>query len=1017
MNEKQVDSQYLDEVIAEYLHAEEGGKAPPREDLLAAHPDLADDLRRFFANREEIAAALPGEPPQRRFVPPKVRYFGDYELLDEIARGGMGVVYRARQTSLNRIVAVKMILSGHLASDEDVKRFKTEAEAAGNLRHPGIVAVHEVGVHDGHHYFSMDYIEGRSLAEIVRENPLPARKGAEYVQAIAGAVEYAHQQGTLHRDLKPSNVLIDADDAVHVMDFGLAARVEGDHHLTRTGQVLGTPVYMPPEQAQGKRGLIGPASDVYSLGVILYELLTGRPPFRAESSMQTLQQVIESEPAPLRLLNPKAPRDLETICLKCLQKQPHKRYPTAAELAADLGRWLNGEAIRARPVGKLERLWRWGRRHPSSAALLASVLMMLAVLFSAALWYVNDRGERQAERIRAESKDAERLARLEQGVETAIESAYVLRERSWTLTDRPEEWRAVLSSARSAQKRAESLIEQDPEQIDPSLRSRVETLTRELNADEQDLQFAARYDAIRLEAAKVNVESEMFSGEKNFALTSEALAALDLVIGHTPVNEAAESIRGRPAPVQETRISALDLCLSRIADAEPGDEAWIFAVLAAVDSDPWRNDVRQALARTDHEEMRRLAAEADVARHPTSLLIHLARALSRAGFKDDSIRLLMRLNLVRPDDFWVNHSLGYLFSPSQVNRPEASLRFYHTAVALRPESAGAWLNLGLTLAKQNDRHGALTAFGRAMELEPDYASAYNNMGAMHARLGQYAEAASAFHAAAALRPKYTLAHANLGIVLRRSGDLSGAIFAFQQAVDLEPKNERWVKAYIETCLEAGELKQAIAGHRQWIELGAPSQKDFLELACLLRYTENVDGYRETCRMMFEKFAGSDNISARHAMLTTCLSFPEGEVTPELLEIAREHGNSRVRIYRRMLGLAYYRLGRDREALEILEATADEDRTPNSRLGSLLAVALVQLRLGQLDAARETIQAARTTAEDSTWDETPWSVGASLWREVQAAMEAAGVDEPIPALPPTYSEWPTATRRDADREGA
>ena len=206
----------LDEIIAEYLRAQDCGEAPPREELLQQHADLADELREFFDDQDRVdvaAGGLHGALPQRQFVPPKVRYFGDYELLDEIARGGMGVVYRARQTSLNRDVALKMILSGHLASEEDVKRFKTEAEAAANLQHPGIVPVHEVGEHEGHHYFSMDYIEGRSLAEIVRENPLPPRKAAQYVQAIAEAVEYAHQQGTLHRDLKPSNILIDTNDA------------------------------------------------------------------------------------------------------------------------------------------------------------------------------------------------------------------------------------------------------------------------------------------------------------------------------------------------------------------------------------------------------------------------------------------------------------------------------------------------------------------------------------------------------------------------------------------------------------------------------------------------------------------------------------------------------------------------------------------------------------------------------------------------------------------------------------
>ena len=372
-------SNALDRIIAEYLASEESGNAPSPDEVVTEHPDLAEELRKFFANRDELAAALPGEPPRNQFVPPTVRYFGDYELIDEIARGGMGVVYRARQTSLNRIVAIKMILSGHLAGEDDVKRFKTEAEATANLKHVGIVPVHEVGMHEGQHYFSMDYIEGRSLAEIVRENPLGARKAAEFVQAIAEAVDYAHQQGTLHRDLKPANVLIDADDRVHITDFGLAVRVEGDSDLTRTGQILGTPAYMPPEQAQGKQGLIGPASDVYALGVILYELLIGRPPFRGESSIETLKLVIETEPVAPRLLNPKVPRDLETVCLKCLQKEPHKRYVTAEELADDVGRFLKGEPILARPVGRIERTWRWCQRNPVTAGLMLLVACSLLI--------------------------------------------------------------------------------------------------------------------------------------------------------------------------------------------------------------------------------------------------------------------------------------------------------------------------------------------------------------------------------------------------------------------------------------------------------------------------------------------------------------------------------------------------------------------------------------------------------------------------------------------------------------
>ncbi|MEK6237271.1 MAG: serine/threonine protein kinase, partial [Planctomycetales bacterium] len=250
----------LDEILAEFLFAEEAGEPVSREDLLNRHPTLADELRAFFADRDQLQRiAQPISPSSHQDdLPSTIRYFGDYELLEEIAHGGMGVVYKARQTSLDRVVAVKMILAGRLATDDDVKRFLAEAKTAATLKHRSIVPIHEVGVHEGRHYFSMDFIEGRSLAELIRTEPPSPKDAARIVKNVAEAVHYAHEEGIIHRDLKPSNILIDDSGEVHVTDFGLAMRVEGDSDLTRTGQVLGTPCYMSPEQATAKRDLIGP---------------------------------------------------------------------------------------------------------------------------------------------------------------------------------------------------------------------------------------------------------------------------------------------------------------------------------------------------------------------------------------------------------------------------------------------------------------------------------------------------------------------------------------------------------------------------------------------------------------------------------------------------------------------------------------------------------------------------------------------------------------------------------------
>ncbi len=289
---------------------------------------------------------------------PAGRSFGDYEILAEIGRGGMGVVYRVRQKSLNRVVALKMLLPGSLASPADLERFKTEAEATAGLRHANIVTVHEVGQCDGCHYYSMDLIDGVSLAGRLAAGPLAGRVAARYVEAVARAMHHAHQHGILHRDLKPSNILVDRQDDPHVTDFGLAKWMNTDRGQTRTGAVLGTPGYMAPEQAAGRGRELGPATDVYGLGAILYECLTGRPPFVAEGPMETVMQVLERDPAPPSLLNPGIDRDLETICLKCLEKDPHNRYASALDLALDLRRYLDGESISASSVNLLEYIGR-----------------------------------------------------------------------------------------------------------------------------------------------------------------------------------------------------------------------------------------------------------------------------------------------------------------------------------------------------------------------------------------------------------------------------------------------------------------------------------------------------------------------------------------------------------------------------------------------------------------------------------------------------------------------------------
>jgi WD40 repeat protein/tRNA A-37 threonylcarbamoyl transferase component Bud32 len=457
----------LEAVIGAYLEAVDAGHAPDPRHWVAQHPDLEPELVQFLADQARLERVVgpvrlaaaggdfdaspanssapavptpetldqpstptdpagettdlppgqgpPDEPPRPSGDEPdpprgsRVRYFGDYELLRVLGRGGMGVVYKARQRSLNRMVAVKMIRAGLWAGDESVRRFRNEAEAVANLDHSRIVTIHEVGEHEGQHYFSMKLVDGPSLGEVLPRYAAEPKAAARLVAEVSRAVHHAHQRGILHRDLKPSNILLDADGHPHVTDFGLAKRVGDGEGLSVSGSVLGTPAYMSPEQASGRRAAVTTATDVYGLGAVLYAALTGRPPFQADEVLETLEQVRTRAPERPGVLNPRVDRDLETICLKCLEKDPKRRYDSAAALADDLERLERLEPILARRTGRLERAALWARRRPTSAALLlVSIASVLTLVGGAVgLWY--DIQLRQAHReteaaLKSESK-------------------------------------------------------------------------------------------------------------------------------------------------------------------------------------------------------------------------------------------------------------------------------------------------------------------------------------------------------------------------------------------------------------------------------------------------------------------------------------------------------------------------------------------------------------------------------------------------------------------------------------
>jgi serine/threonine-protein kinase len=561
-----------------------------------------------------VPAAPDGELPK----------ISGYQVEALLGHGGMGVVYKALHIGLNRFVALKMLVAGAYVGARERARFHREAEAVATLHHPNIVAVYDVGDHEGCPYFTMELLEGGSLAQALSGTSQPAREAAALVITVAGALQAAHERGIVHRDLKPANILLSAARTPKVADFGLARPFEvvPTPTLTLTGVRIGTPNYMAPEQLAGTRTAIAPTADIYALGAVLYEMLTGRPPFRGETMAETERQLAHDEPVAPSRLNPKVPRDLETICLKCLSKEPHRRYASATALADDLRRFLDARPIQARPVGWGERSWRWCRRNPPAAALLATALAFLALATAGGVWLVQQAAQRRVETARLEGRQAE-------VAKAALEKAANLEKQGgWT------EARAVLDGALT--------MLDTPGPAD---------LRERLRGARADIETAAELAEIRLSLSATSPRDRTAARAPEH-LYADAFRKYGIDLRALEPAEAAARVRH--SAIRQTPLAFLYdwLYWAPVADREP-----LRALLDRADDDGWRRAYRDVLAVKDTRKPREQAAAPEAPAQPPVVLSGLGGLLLE-GQPEEALALLRDAQKRNPGDFWINCLLG-----------------------------------------------------------------------------------------------------------------------------------------------------------------------------------------------------------------------------------------------------------------------------------------------------------------------------------------------------------------------
>jgi serine/threonine protein kinase/Tfp pilus assembly protein PilF len=951
--------------LEEYLAALEAGRRPSRSEFLARHADIAGSLGDCLDGLEFVAAAVPELRQSVAPVPAELAAvgwavpLGDFHIVREIGRGGMGVVYEAVQLSLGRQVALKVLPLAAALDSRQLQRFKNEAQAAAQLHHGNIVPVHAVGCDRGVHYYAMQYIEGQTLAAAIRDlrqqtgleageaappaggSPSLAEelvsgrwagvgvadpqlttayapptvagapaddpnapvtvvlsterslRGPAFFRTVArlgvqaaGALEHAHQLGVVHRDIKPANLLVDGHGHLWITDFGLA-HCQSQAGLTMSGDLVGTLRYMSPEQALAKRVLVDHHTDIYSLGVTLYELLTLRPAFGGTDQQELLRQIAFEEPVRPRRLDQKVPAELETVVLKALEKNPADRYATAQELADDLRRFLEDRPIRACRPMVVQRVRKWARRHqPVVRTAAAAVILMAALLAGAALWLVRQQAARRADTERA--------------VTAALARAETLLAEGDKQTEDATRWRSTVQLAASAVERAEELAATG--EGTEELAQRVRQARAAVRAAETDSRLLAELERIRLEKAVIKL------GPNDYARPATPLYAEHLGsygVDLAAPKAAAAKVRG--SRLREALLAALQDWWQASRD-EPERQRLSEVIEAAEPPDAFRARWRAAAREGHRAQLAKLSTEASVQTLPAAAICSLAWDLQDAGEWAAAERLLRSAQRRKPDDFWLNHDLGRLLYnqanafpvpvgpisltakllrrilgleqaeafPAPVgggggSRLEEAVGYRRVALALRSDSPGMHHLLGSALLSKGDLEGAIDCYEAALRLEPNYAGVHQSLaialdmnkdpeGAIleyrtalridpqlfvsHNNLGyhlyvkqQREEALGEFQAAIAIHPNMPQAHAGLGMALHDRGDLEGALREFEAVVALRPVQAEAHSNLGALLCERGDWESAVREYAEafaaWLKLlGHPSPGKLYDAAAV-----------------------------------------------------------------------------------------------------------------------------------------------------------------------------------------